>query len=74
MLARFHAEIDKQIEKKKHRLEDARLKHDTERQWMLITAIVEGAAIQFFELEGKDAVKMRGISKVAFQYLERIML
>ena len=66
-LARLHDLIDKHLEKREYRLLQAKAKKDTDRQWQLIAAAVEDANIEFHLLEGKDAKKMRGRSKVTFQ-------
>ena len=66
-LARLHDLIDKHLGKREFRLLQAKAKKDTDRQWQLIAAAVEDANIEFHLLEGKDAKKMRGRSKVTFQ-------
>ena len=35
-------------------------------QWNLIAAGVEEGVIEFFKLEGKEAAKMKGRSKITF--------
>ena len=70
----FHDEMDIQIEKRESRLHEAQQSSDTERYWMLITAAVEEAAINYFHLEGKYATKMRGRSKVTFKCVQRCLL
>ena len=54
------------IEKRKYRLDYAARTRDTDRQWDLVAAAVEEGVIEFFQLKGSDATKMRGRSKIAF--------
>ena len=58
--------MDLAIEKRKHRLRYAVKLKDTNMQWDLITAGVEERVIEFFQLKGKEATKMRGRSKITF--------
>ena len=62
----LHKAIDTAIEKKKHRLSYAVRIRDTSMQWDLIAAAVEEGVIEFFELKGKEATKMKGRSKITF--------
>jgi len=62
----LHKAIDTAIEKKKHRLSYAVRIRDTSMQWDLIVAAVEEGVIEFFELKGKEATKMKGRSKITF--------
>ena len=64
---KLHAEMDKQLQARRTRLEQAVHEEDTEQLWKLITATVEEGFIMFFQLEGKEAHAMRGRSKVTFQ-------
>ena len=58
--------MDLAIEKRKHRLRYAVKLKDTNMQWDLIAAGVEEGVIEFFQLKGKEATKMRGRSKITF--------
>ena len=62
----LHKAIDTAIGKKKHRLSYAVRQRDTSMQWDLIVAAVEEGVIEFFELKGKEATKMKGRSKITF--------
>ena len=59
--------MDQQIMKRKHRIAVARQDNDTTMMWDLIAAAVEQANILFHKLQGKDAKKMRGRSKIFFE-------
>ena len=52
----------------------ARHSKDTTRMWDLVAAAVEQANIQFHKLQGKDAKKMRGRSKITFEKQVKNML
>ena len=65
-LEALHHEMDLATEKGKHRLRYAVKIKDTNMQWDLIAAGVEEGVIEFFKLEGKEATKMRGRSKITF--------
>ena len=58
--------MDKHTDDRKYRIAHAESKKDTSMQWDLIVAAVENAAIEFFKLEGKQATKMRGRSRITF--------
>ena len=62
----LHRGMNLAIEKRKHRLSYAVKTRDTDRQWDLIAAGVEEGVIEFFKLQGSEATKMRGRSKIAF--------
>ena len=62
----LHREMNLAIEKRKHRLSYAVKLRDTDRQWDLIAAGVEEGVIEFFKLQGSEATKMRGRSKISF--------
>ena len=64
--------MDAAIEDRITRIETSQLHKDTERQWGLIAAAVEDAIIKEFNLEGKQATRMRGRSKVSYrdEYIE----
>ena len=66
--------MDEQADNRKWRLEGAAHRKDTSQQWDLITAAVEEANIRYHKLEGKEATKMRGRSKVTFKNCERNLL
>ena len=61
-LRRLHEHMDKQVDKRKHRLQHAAANKDTTTQWDLIAAASEEAVIDFLQLQGKEASKMRGRS------------
>ena len=56
--------MDEAIGKRKHRLAYVAMTKDTSTQWDIIAAGVEEGFIIFFELEGKEATKMKGRSKI----------
>ena len=56
-----------QVDKRIHRLRLAQKQRDTTRQWHLIAAAAEQANIEFHELDGAQATKMRGRSKVLYK-------
>ena len=58
--------MDDALERREHRLKHAVKIKDTSMQWDLIAAVVEEAVIEFFKLEGKEAKKVRGRSKITF--------
>ena len=60
----LHQIMDEQIAKRQKRLAAAEEERDSNKLWDLITAAFEGAAVQYFELQGTQAEKMRGRSKV----------
>lgn len=49
------------------RMTQAQCDGDSKRLWDLIAACAEGAFVKFLGLEGPDATRMRGRSKVDFQ-------
>jgi hypothetical protein len=62
----LHKTMDQAIDKRKHRLDYAVSRRDTDTQWDLIAAGVEEGVVDFFKLQGKEATKMRGRSKITF--------
>ncbi len=58
--------MGQQHEKRKHRLTHAAHTKDTDKQYDLIAAIAEEANIDFHGLQGKEATKMRGRSRITF--------
>ena len=58
--------MDVAIGKREHRLKHVVKLKDTSMQWNLIAAGVEEGVIEFFKLEGKEATKMKGRSKITF--------
>ena len=62
------------VEKRKHRLDYAVKLGDTNTQWDLIAAAVEEGVVGFFKLQGKEATKMRGRSKITFDNKSRRLL
>ena len=72
--ARFQAIMDRTIEDRRHRFNLAEQQKNTTRQWDLVAAAVEEACIEFFELDGKQATKMRGRSKIIFRKQEKHVL
>ena len=65
-LGSLQKEIDTAMGKREHRLSYAVKFKDTSVQWDLIAAGVEEGVIEFFKLEGKEATKMKGRSKIIF--------
>jgi tRNA threonylcarbamoyladenosine modification (KEOPS) complex Pcc1 subunit len=66
--------MDEAIKKKKHRLAYAVKIKDTSTQWDLIAAGVEEGVIECFELEGKEATKMKGRSRITFNKKSKRLL
>ena len=58
--------MDLAIKKRKHRLNYVVKLKDTSLQYDFIAAGVEEGVIDFFKLEGKEATKMKGRSKIMF--------
>ena len=63
--AKLHEAMDKQVGRRKHRLEYAVHEGDTAKLWDLIAAAMEGGFIDHFGLEGKEASKMKGRNAVS---------
>ena len=59
--------MDEQIKKRQHRIKLAQNQRNTTRQWDLVAAAVEQANIEFHKLDGAEAKKMRGRSKIVFK-------
>ena len=70
----LHGHMDEQISKRHYRLLQAQVAGDTTIQWDLIAAAMEEANIDYHQLKGREATKMRGRSKVVFQNKENIAL
>ena len=62
------------MERREHRLKHAVKMKDTSTQWDLIAAAVEEAVVKLFKLEGKEAKKMRGRSKITFNEKTKMLL
>ena len=60
----LHQKMDTQIESRLQRMKKAIRDKDTQQLWILITAAIEAAYVDYFKLKGKEADKMRGRSKV----------
>ena len=60
----LHKEMDTAMEKRKHRLNYVVKLKGTSLQLDLIAAGVEEGVIEFFQLEGKGATKLRGRFKI----------
>ena len=56
--------IDKHIERRGYRFQYAEAKQENRTQWNLIAAALEEVNIEFHNLQGREATKMRGRSKV----------
>ena len=67
----LHAYMKDQLELRKHRMEAAVSGRDTTCYWRLITAAVEGAYVQLFKLQGKDAKAMKGRAIVRLQKVHK---
>ena len=65
-LEQLHVRMDEQHDKRKYRLQHAVEAKDTNTQWDLIAAIAEEANIDFHNLQGREATKMRGRSRITF--------
>ena len=70
-LENLHEHMDEQMEKRQYRLKHAQEAGDTTTQWDLIAAATEEANIDYHQLKGREATKMRGRSKVVFQKKEK---
>ena len=66
-LETLHGHMDEQISKRRYRLLRAQEAGDTTIQWDLIAAASEEANIDYHQLKGREATKMRGGLKVVFQ-------
>ena len=66
-LEELHRHMDLQLEKRKYRLMEAEIRKDTTMQWDLIAAATEEANIQYHNLQGREATKMKGRSKLNFK-------
>ena len=65
-MEQLHKLMDEQHDKRKYRLQHAVEAKDTNTQWDLIAAIAEEANIDFHNLQGREATKMRGRSRITF--------
>ena len=63
----LHLHMDAAIEERIQRIELSQLQKDTDRQWDLIAAVVEEAIIKDLNLEGRQATRMHGRSKVSYR-------
>ena len=63
----LHKLVDEQIEKRQHRIALAQAQQNTTRQWDLVAAAVEQANIEYHKLQGTEAKKMKGRSKIEFK-------
>ena len=70
----MHARIDNAIAKRMNRIKDAQKYKNTNQQWIPITAAIEEAVIDYFDLKGKQATKMRGRAKITYRKAERGIL
>ena len=70
----LHGHMDEQIRKRHHRLTQAQAAGDTTVQWDLVAAATEEANIDYHQLRGREATKLRGRSKVVFQNKEKTAL
>ena len=66
--------MNEAIDKRKHRLAYAVKTKDTSTRWDLIAAGVEEGVIDCFELEGKEATKMKGRSRITFNKKSKNLL
>ena len=66
--------MDEEADKRKHRFVYARYLRDTTMIWDLVAAAAEQANIVFHNLQGGEAEKMRGRSKVSFKSTTKDML
>ena len=73
-MEQLHKLMDEQHDKRKYRLQHAAEAKDTDAQWDLIAAIAEEANIEFHNLQGKEATKMRGRSRIRFKKAIKNML
>jgi len=74
IIDQLHSQMDTAIEERSYRFGTSQLHRDTDRQWDLIAAAVEDAIIKEFNLEGTQATRMRGRSKVAYRDEDREIL
>ena len=72
--AELHEHMDQQSMKRIHRMALARFNKDTTWMWDLVAATVEQANIQFHNLQGKEATKMRGRSRITLKKQVKDML
>ena len=68
---RLHNLMDKHLEKRKHRLQASAENKNTTRQCDLIAVATEDANIEYRQLTGIEAKKMRGRSRITFQRMEK---
>jgi hypothetical protein len=62
--------MDQQVASREYRFKLAEMKKDTTRQWDLVAAATEAAVIEYMNLKGNEAKRMRGRSKVRFMKQE----
>ena len=63
-MQRLHATMEEEMSSRQARFEAAGGVQDTSRMWDLITAVAEASFVNFLELQGADAARMKGRSKV----------
>ena len=63
--------MEEQIETGQYRLKHAQEAGDTTTQWDLIAVATEEANIDYHQLKGREATKVRGRPKVVFQKKEK---
>ena len=73
-LESLHGHMDEQIRKRHYRLLQAHVAGDTTIQWDLIAAAMQETNIDYHELKGREATKMRWSSKAVFQNNEKTAL
>ena len=66
--------MDVAINERLQRIELSQLQKDTDRQWDLIAPAVEEAIIKYLQLEGRQATRMRGRSRVSYRNEDREIL
>ena len=60
------ADVDQEVEKRYDRMMQAKQDKNTERLWQLITVCTEEGLVSFLGLQGKEAMCVRGRSRVRF--------
>ena len=63
-MQRLHAMMEAEMSERQTRFEEAGRMKDASRMWDLITAVAEASFVKFLGLQGRDAMRMRGRSKV----------
>ena len=70
----LHEAMDRQIDRRKHRLNHAHMHRNTSRMWDLIAAVVEEANIEVHGLKDAAATKMRGRSRITVKKRNKSIL